>query len=100
MKSVRTLLLYEDKRGCKLLRETTFAAGGEVEEPPFDPQAAARIAMGFSVVLFSVRQPARRFFEILRAWHDNAPETTLVLVSGAPRKPIVSPPWTQGRARI
>lgn len=81
-KSVRALLLYEDKNRCKRLRTTIFAAGAEVEEAPFDPQAAARVVKGYGIVLFSIRRPAWRFFEILRAWHDDTPETTLVVVSG------------------
>jgi two-component system KDP operon response regulator KdpE len=81
-KSVRVLLLYEDKSRCNRLRTTIFAAGGDVEEAPFDPQAAACVAKGYGIVLFSIRRPAWRFFEILRTWLEETPETTLVVVSG------------------
>jgi two-component system, OmpR family, KDP operon response regulator KdpE len=80
-KSVRALLLYEDNNRCKRLRTTIFGAGAEVEEEPFDPQTTARMAKGYGIVLFSIRRPEWRFFEILRTWHDHTPETTLVVVS-------------------
>ena len=80
-KPMRTLLLYEDEDRCPLLRTTLAGEGCDVDEAPFDRQAPASPAAGYGIVLFSVHRPNSRLLEVLRAWHDAAPNTSLVVVS-------------------
>jgi two-component system, OmpR family, KDP operon response regulator KdpE len=80
--SARALVVYEDKNRSKRLRTTIGGVGCEVDVAPFDPAVMAHAAKGYGIVLFSVRRPAWRLFETLRTWHDDAPETTLVVVGG------------------
>lgn len=82
MKSPRALLLYEEESDCELLRNLILGEGCEVEEAPFETQAAAAPRAGYCLVLFDIRRPTARLLEVIRAWLDQQPGTTLVVIGG------------------
>jgi two-component system KDP operon response regulator KdpE len=80
-KLARALLLYEDKDRCQRLRAIAAGAGCEVDDARFNSEVTAGAAKGYDIILFSVRRPTWRLFEVLRTWYDDTPETAMVLIS-------------------
>jgi two-component system KDP operon response regulator KdpE len=80
MKSPKALLLYEEGNTYELLRSVILNEGCEVEEAPVDTQTAATPVGGYCLVLFDIHRPTRRLLEVLRAWHDDVPGTTVLVV--------------------
>lgn len=80
-KPMRALLLYGDKDRCPVLRTTLAGEGCDVDEAPFNRQAPATPAGGYGIVLFSVHRLNSRLLEVVRAWHDAAPNSTFLVVS-------------------
>jgi two-component system, OmpR family, KDP operon response regulator KdpE len=62
------------------LRSVMVNEGCEVEEVPVDSPVAAEPARGYCLVLFDLERVTHRLLEVFRAWHDEMPETALVVV--------------------
>jgi two-component system KDP operon response regulator KdpE len=82
MKSPKALLLYEEENDCALLRSVVLGEGCEVEEAPFETQSAAIPIAGYCLAIFDVHRPTKRLLDIIRAWLDDQPGTTLVVIGG------------------
>jgi len=82
MKPPRALLIYEGENDRELLRGLILGEGCEVEQAPFETETAAEPTAGYCLVLFDVRRPTMRLLEVIRAWIDEQPGTTLVVIGG------------------
>jgi two-component system KDP operon response regulator KdpE len=80
MRSPRALLLYEEEDTRKLLRTVILSEGWKVEEAPYDSPATAAPIEGYQLVLFDITHTTHRLLETLRAWHDDVPGTSLVVI--------------------
>jgi DNA-binding response OmpR family regulator len=80
MKSPRALLIYQAGNNPDLLRSVVLDEGGELEEAPFHTQAVAVLIASYRIVLFDMGRPTQHLLETLRAWRDQAPGTTMVVI--------------------
>jgi two-component system, OmpR family, KDP operon response regulator KdpE len=80
MKPPRALLLYQAENTADLLRSVVLNEGGELEAAPFHTPAAAAPIASYRIVLFDIGRPTQRLLESLRAWRDQAPGATVVVI--------------------
>ena len=79
MKTPQALLLYEDDTVCLLLRGILREEGYEVEEAPLELRTSLPV-QDYCLAVFDIQRPNVSFLELIRAWRDTAPETTLIVV--------------------
>lgn len=80
MEHQRVLLLHKRESASALLRSAILGERCKVEEACFDDRKAAAPTGGYCLVVFEIERLAKSFLEVLRAWHDEAPATTLIVV--------------------
>ena len=78
MRSPRALLLYEEHNNYELFRTLIRSEGCDVKEAALETQAAAPAA-GYSLVLFDVQRITTTLLDLVRAWRDVLPDTTLIV---------------------
>jgi len=82
MRSPRALLLHQARNNTAELQALVRSEGCEVDEAPINPQMPSVPARGYCLVLFDIERPTERLLEFFRAWRDEAPDASLVVIGG------------------
>jgi two-component system KDP operon response regulator KdpE len=79
MKPPRALLLYEEDGNCELFRRLIREEGCELVEAALETHTSGPVE-GYCLVLFDIQRLTTRLLDVTRAWHDQLPDTSLIVV--------------------